>query len=58
MYKGESYAIIGACFEIYKEKGCKFLEPVYQECLSMEFGLTCIPFQAQENRSRSIREGD
>ena len=37
IYKAESYAIIGACFEIYNEKGCGFLEPVYQECLAIEF---------------------
>jgi GxxExxY protein len=35
----ETYAILGACFEVYKEKGCGFLEPVYQECLEMEFEL-------------------
>ena len=37
IYKKESYAIIGACFEVYNEKGCGFLEPVYQECLAIEF---------------------
>src|SRR5438876_8962600 len=37
VYKRESYAIIGACFEVYNEKGCGFLEPVYQERLSIEF---------------------
>jgi len=26
IYKDESYRIIGACFEVYKEKGCGFLE--------------------------------
>lgn len=36
IYKKESYAIIGACFEVYNEKGCGFLEPVYQECLGIE----------------------
>ena len=36
-YKKESYAIVGACFELYNEKGCGFLEPVYQECLAIEF---------------------
>ena len=35
IYKKESYAIIGACFEVYNEKGCGFLEPVYHECLAM-----------------------
>jgi hypothetical protein len=31
LYKDETCKIIGACFEVYKEKGCGFLEPVYQE---------------------------
>jgi len=43
----ETYRIIGACFEVYNEKGCGFLEPIYQECLEMEFGLQGIPFNAQ-----------
>jgi len=42
--KDESYAIMGACFEVYREKGCGFIEPVYQECLEIEFGLQSIPF--------------
>jgi GxxExxY protein len=46
--KEETYRIIGACFEVYKEKGCGFLEPVYQECLEVEFGLRGIPFIAQK----------
>lgn len=47
LYKSESYTIIGACFEVYKEKGCGFTEPVYQECLQLEFELQQIPFVAQ-----------
>ena len=43
IYKNESYAIIGACFEVYNEKGCGFLEPVYQECLAIEFEYQRIP---------------
>lgn len=46
IYEEESYRIIGACFEVYKEKGCGFLEPVYQECLEIELGLQRIPFVA------------
>jgi GxxExxY protein len=45
IYKEESYRIMGACFEVYKEKGCGFLEAVYQECLELEFGLQGILFQ-------------
>jgi GxxExxY protein len=47
IYKEESYRIMGACFEVYKEKGCGFVEPVYQECLELEFGLHGILFQPQ-----------
>ena len=36
LYKEESFAIIGACFNVYNDKGCGFLEPVYQECMEIE----------------------
>jgi GxxExxY protein len=44
IYKDESYRIVGACFEVYKEKGCGFLEAVYQECLGIEFEMQGILF--------------
>ena len=47
IYKEEAYKIIGACFEVYKTKGCGFTEPMYQECLQIELGLQGIPFVAQ-----------
>lgn len=47
VYREESYKIIGACFEVYKAKGCGFTEPIYQECLEMEFRLQNIPFVSQ-----------
>jgi GxxExxY protein len=47
LHKSESYRIIGACFEVYKQKGCGFTEPVYQECLGFEFELQQIPFVSQ-----------
>lgn len=43
IYRKESYAIIGACFEVYNEKCCGFLGPVYQECLGIEFEYQRIP---------------
>lgn len=49
LYKDETYKIIGACFEVYKEKGCGFLEPVYQECMELELGLQGIPFVAKQS---------
>ncbi len=44
IYAEESYRIMGACFEVYKEKGCGFLEAVYQECLDLEMRDLGIPF--------------
>ena len=44
VYKEESYAVLGACFEVYNEQGCGFLEAVCQECLEIEFGSRNIPF--------------
>lgn len=49
VYKEESYQIVGACYEVYKQKGCGFLEPVYQECLALELGLQNIPFVEHPN---------
>ncbi|MBX3441914.1 MAG: GxxExxY protein [Planctomyces sp.] len=43
VYPDESYAIMGACFEVYKELGCGFLESVYQEALAFEFQRRGVP---------------
>src|SRR4051812_40388642 len=42
LFKEESFRIVGACFEVYKNKGSGFPEAVYQECLRIEFGLAGI----------------
>jgi GxxExxY protein len=55
IYKKESYAIIGTCFEVYNEKGCGFLEPVYQECLGLEFEYQHIPAIGKSSVSLSYR---
>ena len=44
LYKEESYKIVGACFEVYREKGCGFLEPVYQGCMEIELRLQGVPY--------------
>jgi hypothetical protein len=46
MLEKETYEILGACFEVYKDKGCGFLEAVYQECLEIEFELRALPAKA------------
>src|SRR3954453_18869329 len=55
LYSEESYQILGACFEVYKEKGCGFLEAVYQECLEIELGLQDIPFVPQADLSLTYK---
>lgn len=47
LFREESYAIIGACFEVYKEKGCGFHEAIYEECFTIELGERSIPFVEQ-----------
>jgi len=42
----KTHAILGACFEVYREKGCGFLESVFQECLELELGDRQIPYLA------------
>ncbi len=51
--KDESYRVMGACFEVYNEKGCGFFEAVYHECLEIEFGLLGIPFASFSELSLS-----
>jgi len=45
LHKEESYRIMGACFEVYSDKGNGFLEDVYQECLGIEFEERKIPYE-------------
>lgn len=44
IFETETYNILGACFDVYKELGNGFLESVYQECLKFEFNSRNIPF--------------
>jgi GxxExxY protein len=55
IFKDECCAIIGACFEVYKDKGCGFHEPVYQECLAIEFEHCRIPAMAVPGLSMEYR---
>ena len=55
IYKEESYQIMGACFEVYKNKGCGFLEAVYQECLEIEFTLQETLFVPQKKLTLSYK---
>jgi len=62
IYAEECYRLVGACFEVYKEKGCGFLEAVFQECLALELGLQQIHFEQQkvlrlEYKGRPLAQG-
>ncbi len=47
MYEKESYRIRGAAFEVYKEMGNGYGEPVYQECMEKELSRQDMRFAAQ-----------
>ena len=51
-----TYANIGACFDVYNQMGCGFLEAVYQECLEIELGLRDIPFIPQKQLNLYYKE--
>lgn len=44
IYKQECYEVMGACFEVYKEMGAGFVEPIYHECLAREMTDRNVPF--------------
>lgn len=48
IFEEETYAIVGAAMEVYYKLGSGFLEPIYQEALSIEFGLRGVPFEPQK----------
>lgn len=55
IYKEESYATIGARMAIYKDKRCGFLEPVYDQCLVIEFEIRGIPFISKPAQTLQYR---
>lgn len=44
MHADETHVLLGAWFEVYRDKGCGFLEAVFQECLKLELADRKIPF--------------
>ena len=43
IYREECYAIMGACFEVYREMGSGLNEVIYHECLAREFRSQNLP---------------
>ena len=61
LYREKSYEIMGACFNVYRDKGVGFLESVYQECLEIEFDFLEIPYLSQhelnlEHRGQKLKK--
>ena len=55
LFADEAYDIVGACMEVYNTMGAGFLEPVYQECLELEFTKRGIPFSPQQKLNLSYK---
>jgi GxxExxY protein len=47
-FKEECFKVIGCCMEVHKNLGAGFLEPVYQEALSLELAVANIPFTKEK----------
>ena len=61
IHADETHALLGACFEVYREKGCGFLEAVFQECLELELASRGIPFRSHpvlqlEYKGRQLKQ--
>lgn len=56
VYKEESFAIMGARFNVHNDKGSGFLEPVYQDCMEIELTYQQIPFVPQPRLELFYRE--
>jgi GxxExxY protein len=51
IYKDESYAIVGALFNVYNYLGSGFSEIVYKDALELEFNSLQIPFEREKEYS-------
>ena len=55
IYEQETYVLRGAVYEVYREMGCGFLEPVYQECLEKELEMRDVPFIREQKLPLSYK---
>lgn len=55
LFKEESYAIIGKCFEVHNNLGPGFLEIVYKDALEYEFKKAGIPYEREKKYEVSYK---
>lgn len=55
IYKEESYAVVGALFDVYNHLGSGFSEIVYKDALELEFDSRDIPFDREKEYSVSYK---
>ena len=48
IYEKDTYEILGSIFRVYEDKGCGFLEAVYQEALTFELQHRIVPHTPQK----------
>lgn len=56
IYKDESYAIVGALFDVYNNLGSGFSEIVYKDALEYEFRKLNIPFKREKEYSIAYKD--
>ena len=56
LYADEAFLIQGAIFEVSRVMGIGFLDPVYQECLAIEFSTRRLPFRSQAVLSMNYKD--
>ncbi|HET8754160.1 MAG TPA: GxxExxY protein [Salinimicrobium sp.] len=56
IYKEESYAVVGALFDVYNHLRSGFLEIVYKDALCYEFGLRRNPFEREKKYSITYKD--
>lgn len=56
IYKEESYAIVGALFDVYNNLGSGFSEIVYKDALEYEFKSLNIPFEREKEFKITYKE--
>ena len=47
IYKDEGYKMMGAAFEVFRERGYGLGEEIYQECMEIELELRNIPYTSK-----------